>query len=532
MVSRSQKGMALVLAIMLLLVLFVMGSTLLMMTTTDVKIAGHQMRDNRALFVADAAIQEVLARITSDTLYIGDTVGYVRRDWQSELYAGTPPAGSGDTLRFRALLGDTGLKYGVSSSPVVVHYLKDRNGRVMYYDPDSKKRMNELGKTQGAFPIYVAEATGFEGGGEYPVRRRAISEFVISALEYGTFDYALHTGGGIYFQAVSSSRNGRLSTFSAYSDRISIKRAAAGYTIFIDADGDGVYDTDTEANFFGETWTEPSGPYDIMQMDTNWAGYPPPKGPPPYPDLSDLADSGFIFVNGDLTLDTVDTFIPKFGETWLTGDTINYSPTDTVYIHGVHAYHTPAEPVPHVNMSLDYWEYQGAEIVDKLHPGDIPKGWELNTPLGYSWKGTRASNPAEKMASGTYFFSDYSVIIDTVFNADGDVKIITPHSVYIKDDVYYEQSSPKMISFIAGQDIVVSPAANPNVIVKAFMYAKKRFRISKQAVILGAVIIGGGAEISGESAIILDRRLNSAFQWVDPDKRYVSTVLSWREVRP
>ncbi|TET78438.1 hypothetical protein E3J38_08565, partial [candidate division TA06 bacterium] len=120
MTRRDQKGMALVLAIMLLLVLFVMGSTLLMLATTDVKIASHQMRDNKALFVADAGIQEVLTRITSDASYIGDPADLVNPDWQSEIYAVGPPAGAGDTLRFLTLPGCSVLNYADPTAPVTV----------------------------------------------------------------------------------------------------------------------------------------------------------------------------------------------------------------------------------------------------------------------------------------------------------------------------------------------------------------------------------------------------------------------------
>lgn len=526
MTSGNQNGMALVLAIMLLLVLFVMGSTLLMLATTDVKIASHQMRDNKALFVADAGIQEVLGRITSDALYIGDTVEFVRPDWQSEIYAENPPAGSGDTLRFLSFLGDSGLNYADPIAPVTVHYLKEGDGDVIYYDPDTKERVSDTPLPPGVVPIHVAEATGIAHGGIYPVRRKAITEFIISVVDYDSFNYALHTGGDIYFKAASAADTGRLSTFSALSSEISILRHNDGDTIFIDIDGDDAYAEGTEVNLFGGVWTG-SGPYDLMLLKENSPAYPPPHTPPPNPDLSTLDNTGFIFANGDITFDSVSTFIPKLGKTWLTDSIYNLSPDDDNYIDDDGYEDQNPFPVPLINMSPEYWRYQGAEIIDRLHPGSIPYDWEHDS-LGYHWRGGGGS----QMAAGTYFFSDDNVIINSIFDPEGDVKIITPFSVYISNDVTYDEDSPKTIAFLAGEDTGIG-GERANVIVKALLYSKKGdLIVSKQAVILGTVIIGGDTEISGECAMILDKRLNSVFEFVESDKKYVSTVLSWREVSP
>jgi hypothetical protein len=518
--------MALVLAIMLLLVLFVMGSTLLMMTTTDVRIAGHQMRDNRALFVADAGIQEVLARITSDTLYIGDTVGYVRNNWQSEIYAGVPPAGGGDTLRFKALLADTGLKYADFSSPVIVHYLKDRIGDVIYYDPETKKRSTGASVPTDGLPIYVAEATGLEPSGGYPVRRRAITEFVISSAAYDSFNYALHTGRGIYFKAP-----GRLSTFSTWSDSIKIVRypgtLGPGDTLFIDTDGDGVYSRATEANFFRSNWVEGTGPFNLDSLPNTSAKYPPP-GAPGNPDLSKIGSNGAVFANGEIWVDSVNTsaFSAKLGPTVATGDTNYWIITQQNYLYSFYLT-SDSVRVPQIDLSMDYWRYQGAKIIQRVNSEDsIPSGWVVDQD-GYHW--TQNGAKAE-MDSGLYYFSDLPVTIDTAFSANGDTRIITPFSVVISRDVTYDETDPKIICFMAGQDVILTG----DVLVKAVLYAKSGdLKIMNEAVILGAALVGGKATISGKCVIFLDGRLNDVgFQFVEPEKRYVSTVLSWREVRP
>ncbi len=526
MVRRNEKGMALVLAIMLLLVLFVMGSTLLMMTTTDVRIAGHQMRDNRALFVADAGIQEVLARITSDSLYIGDTVGYVRSNWQSEIYAGVPPAGGGDTLTFKALLADTGLKYGDYSSPVIVHYLKDRIGDVIYYDPETKKRFTGAGVPTDGLPIYVAEATGLEPSGGYPVRRRAITEFVISSAAYDSFNYALHTGRGMYLKAP-----GKLTIFSAWSDSIRILRYPGTLgpedTLFIDANDDGVFSTSTEANFFRTGWSDPTGPFNLVELPNTSSKYPPP-GAFGNPDLSFVGNNGAVFANGEICIDSVNTaaFKAKFGPTEATGDTNYWNTSSQNYLYSFYLT-SDSVRVPQIDLSMDYWRYQGAKIIKRVDSENpLPDGWAVDQD-GYHWV---QNGGHAKMDSGLYYFSDLPVTIDTAFDADGDVRIITPFSVVISRDVTYDEDDPKVICFMASQDVIL----NGDVVVKAVLYAKSGdLKIMNEAVIVGAALVGGKATISGQCAIFLDQRLNHVgFQFVESDKKYVSTVLSWREVRP
>ena len=146
---------------------------------------------------------------------------------------------------------------------------------------------------------------------------------------------------------------------------------------------------------------------------------------------------------------------------------------------------------------------------------------------GYHW--TQRNGVAE-MDSGLYYFSDLPVTIDTAFSANGNVRIVTPFSIAINRDVTYEHNSPKTFCFMAGEDIMLGG----DVLVKAVLYAKSGdVKIMNQAVVLGSVIVGGEALIGGRSVVIRDDYLNiSGFRLVDDDKRYVSTVLSWREVRP
>jgi hypothetical protein len=319
-----------------------------------------------------------------------------------------------------------------------------------------------------------------------------------------------------------------LATFSGRSDELSILRWDGDTTFFIDnSPYDGSYWKDTEVCIFLEVWdTLNAGPYDLLKMPSTWGGYPPPNlSGPPYPELLNLENEGRIFVNGDIE-DTLD-FTPKLGETWCVGDTNYFFIADTSYLYDAHTYVADSLRVPQIDMSLDYWRYQGAVIVDRL-TANVPDGWEIDEN-GYHWT-QEGANPTSVMDSGLYYFSDLPVMIDTAFTADGNVRIVTPFSVVINRDVTYSHNDPKSICFMAGEDIILGG----DVLVKAVLYAKSGdLKVMNQAVILGAVIVGGHAIIGGRSVVILDEYLNvSGFHFVDDDKRYVSTVLSWREVRP
>ena len=58
-----QEGMALVLALLVLVVLTVIGAALMANVTTETKISGYKVRDTQALTVAEAGVQEAMLRI-------------------------------------------------------------------------------------------------------------------------------------------------------------------------------------------------------------------------------------------------------------------------------------------------------------------------------------------------------------------------------------------------------------------------------------------------------------------------------------
>ena len=66
--ARNEKGVVLVVAVMLLAVLVLVGFTAAIMTSTDSKISANYRRSNEAFFNADAGVETVLAYLRTNTV--------------------------------------------------------------------------------------------------------------------------------------------------------------------------------------------------------------------------------------------------------------------------------------------------------------------------------------------------------------------------------------------------------------------------------------------------------------------------------
>lgn len=64
----NEKGMVLVVVIMLLAVLVLLGSTAIMVTNTDVKISGNYQRSSQAFYNADAGVETVIAYLRTNNI--------------------------------------------------------------------------------------------------------------------------------------------------------------------------------------------------------------------------------------------------------------------------------------------------------------------------------------------------------------------------------------------------------------------------------------------------------------------------------
>jgi hypothetical protein len=86
---RNENGMGLVLAILVVVALFILGSALAFVARTDVNISGHQTQYVGAVYVAEAGVEEALERLAlrdpTDVTVNGSTINAAIRD------AATPP---------------------------------------------------------------------------------------------------------------------------------------------------------------------------------------------------------------------------------------------------------------------------------------------------------------------------------------------------------------------------------------------------------------------------------------------------------
>jgi Tfp pilus assembly protein PilX len=100
-VRRAEQGMALVIALLLLLALTALGTALMMSVNTEGHIAGNQMRDAQALSVAEAGVQEAMLRLRT-----GDVPDNLNKRMVTLIYeapAGSIPVSSGDTTSLPTL---------------------------------------------------------------------------------------------------------------------------------------------------------------------------------------------------------------------------------------------------------------------------------------------------------------------------------------------------------------------------------------------------------------------------------------------
>ena len=154
----TQRGSALLVAMLMLMALAFVGAALVMTTSSDLKIAGEERRGTQAQFVAEAGVQEVLHRLSiapGTTVTVnGQTFDPVIRDasvpfdpnWEARVYvpSGTTPPSVG-SVQYYATVQSTSdlLNYASGTDFVRVrHKWSDRDGdgardanEVVRYDP-------------------------------------------------------------------------------------------------------------------------------------------------------------------------------------------------------------------------------------------------------------------------------------------------------------------------------------------------------------------------------------------------------------
>jgi Tfp pilus assembly protein PilX len=158
-----QEGMALVLAIMVLLVLTVIGAALMANVNTETKISGLKVQDTQALQAAEAGVQEALLRLRNGD--VNDDMNPRRVTVIFNQVAGSlPPVGTDTTAIPTLQPSGAYLNYSTANkSPnmlVVKYKTKGSPGVIQRYDDTANPKIN--GTTGNA--IWSITSTGTAGG--------------------------------------------------------------------------------------------------------------------------------------------------------------------------------------------------------------------------------------------------------------------------------------------------------------------------------------------------------------------------------
>jgi type IV pilus assembly protein PilX len=171
---RSERGIALVMALLVLLVLSIVGLVLISGATLDRGVAGNDQRSRQALNIAESGVGEAIARIRNlETGMSESNPNAVCQVFNT--YAGSVPALGTDSLGLAtAQPAGTFQEYTTASrSPDVltIRWKKNAAGtKVMRYDSSRNPAIND----QAGLPIYVVESTGRIGS----ARRTVVSEVI------------------------------------------------------------------------------------------------------------------------------------------------------------------------------------------------------------------------------------------------------------------------------------------------------------------------------------------------------------------
>ena len=184
----GQEGSVLVITLLILFAISVIGATLAMVSSMDLKISGNQRKTTQSLFVAEAGLNEAIHRLAlpdptdvtvngwTGNAAIADTEPY-DPNWTARIYLtnpGSAPAGTGSIVTTGTLqdLTRPHLQYssssGVDEVITIRHKWEDRNGdgirdanEIVRYD---KLAVPPENFTKG-YPIEVVTVTGQSANG-------------------------------------------------------------------------------------------------------------------------------------------------------------------------------------------------------------------------------------------------------------------------------------------------------------------------------------------------------------------------------
>ncbi len=169
----DQRGIALVMALLVLLVMSLLAATLMMSINVETKIASFSTRQVQALNIAEAGVAEAVSRIRSGDIPTNTNARQVAQIFNA--LPGTVPVLGTDSvaLATKQPLGQwlTYTTAGKTDSVLTVTYKTDAAKTVIYkYDATKNPAM----QTASGFPIFVVTSTGRKGS----AYRRVVTEVI------------------------------------------------------------------------------------------------------------------------------------------------------------------------------------------------------------------------------------------------------------------------------------------------------------------------------------------------------------------
>ena len=181
---RNERGIGLVVALLVLLVLSLLAAVLMMSINTNTKIAGHSMRESQALNSAEAGIAEALAQVRAQNIMTSTTnprsVGQIYN-----VAAGSVPTPGNADSQFVATSQPAGtwLDYSRPSrgpDVLTVTYLTDPGKTVIYkYDGS----LNPPIQTGSGLPIMVITSIGRKGADARKIVAQVIVKPIVANIK-------------------------------------------------------------------------------------------------------------------------------------------------------------------------------------------------------------------------------------------------------------------------------------------------------------------------------------------------------------
>jgi hypothetical protein len=371
--TEDERGIALVTAILVLLVISVLAAVLMMNVTVERKIAGRDLRAAQALNTAEAGVGEALSRIRNGdiTLVPGNPRSVAQIFLAS---AGSVPVLGTDSIALdtRQPAGQW-LSYSTpnkSADVLTVHFKTDGSRSVIYrYDNTKTPAIN----TSTGLPIYVISATGREG----PDKRRIVAEVIqkpfntnIKASVAANVDIRF-IGNGVVCgynhnenTPAPSGMNGRLVAPDCSPYETGTGNLPGSWTTQATWNGGGAAQSGNPANVSGQSGFY-AGPWEALGLSQAefyaWVGTPLSAAPASldgitYLDnngvaqdqsaaigLQGVTGEGLLYVDGNLTLNSSFTYRGLIyvegdliinGQAWVLGGVIVRGKTELMHTGG------------------------------------------------------------------------------------------------------------------------------------------------------------------------------------------------------